>query len=436
MLKVRYSEVHVIEYSQSLAVIGSKHEEICLFFEPDDFYIAIKDLENERKGGVAVARGWTVTKIDARNKKVILEDGTEIEYDKCLLATGNQSKNTLTFETSSLEIGNKILLFRNIDDFQKLYKIINDGAKSLVIIGNNLLGSELAYALSKNKVKVTQIFSDEGNLWKILPKYLSLWTTENIRSQGVEIISNVDIQTASLSTDKKHIELTVNTKNANNENINTILADYIILVDDSVSNTALADTSNLEIDQNLGGFVVNDELLVHSDLYAAGDCISYYDPLLGRRRFQHHDHAINSGRLAGENMTGAQKSYLHQPMFWSEIGPHIVFEAIGMVDSSLPTVAVYALSNNEADNKNKIESDKTDVNTENKKQHSNIGVTLLKEGEDYTKGVIFYLRNNLIVGILLWNVFNRTTLARQVLKEQKQFQDLNEVAKLFNIHSE
>lgn len=44
----------------------------------------------------------------------------------------------------------QILLFRNIDDFQKLYKIINDGAKSLVIIGNNLLGSELAYALSKN----------------------------------------------------------------------------------------------------------------------------------------------------------------------------------------------------------------------------------------------------------------------------------------------
>jgi programmed cell death 8 (apoptosis-inducing factor) len=26
---------------------------------------------------------------------------------------------------------------------------------------------------------------------------------------------------------------------------------------------------------------------------------------LGRRRVEHHDHAVVSGRLAGENMTGA-----------------------------------------------------------------------------------------------------------------------------------
>ena len=31
---------------------------------------------------------------------------------------------------------------------------------------------------------------------------------------------------------------------------------------------------------------------------------------LGRRRVEHHDHAIVSGRLAGENMTGAGKFIL------------------------------------------------------------------------------------------------------------------------------
>lgn len=30
--------------------------------------------------------------------------------------------------------------------------------------------------------------------------------------------------------------------------------------------------------------------------------------MLGRRRVEHHDHAVVSGRLAGENMTGAGKS--------------------------------------------------------------------------------------------------------------------------------
>lgn len=40
------------------------------------------------KGGVAVAKGWKVTKIDVPNKTVMLDDGHEIKYDKCLIATG------------------------------------------------------------------------------------------------------------------------------------------------------------------------------------------------------------------------------------------------------------------------------------------------------------------------------------------------------------
>lgn len=58
------------------------------------------------------------------------------------------------------------------------------------------------------------------------------------------------------------------------------------------------------------------------------------------------------------------------------------------------------------------------------------------QGEDYGKGVIFYLRDDVVVGIVLWNVFNRMSIARQVLKDQKKYDDLNEVAKLFNIHGE
>lgn len=56
--------------------------------------------------------------------------------------------------------------------------------------------------------------------------------------------------------------------------------------------------------------------------------------------------------------------------------------------------------------------------------------------EDYGKGVVFYLRDDVVVGIVLWNVFNRMNIARQVLKEERKYEDLNEVAKLFNIHEE
>lgn len=59
-----------------------------------------------------------------------------------------------------------------------------------------------------------------------------------------------------------------------------------------------------------------------------------------------------------------------------------------------------------------------------------------KEGEDFGKGVIFYLQNDIVVGVVLWNVFNRMSVARQVLKDRRKYEDLNEVAKLFNIHEE
>jgi len=33
---------------------------------------------------------------------------------------------------------------------------------------------------------------------------------------------------------------------------------------------------------------------------------------------------------------------------------------------------------------------------------------------DYGKGVIFYLRDDVIVGVVMWNVFGRMAIARQV----------------------
>jgi programmed cell death 8 (apoptosis-inducing factor) len=36
---------------------------------------------------------------------------------------------------------------------------------------------------------------------------------------------------------------------------------------------------------------------------------------LGRRRVEHHDHAVVSGRLAGENMTGAGNLQIKLKLF-------------------------------------------------------------------------------------------------------------------------
>lgn len=130
------------------------------------------------------------------------------------------------------------------------------------------------------------------------------------------------------------------------------------------------------------------------------------------------------------------KPYQHQPMFWSDIGPSVGYEAIGIVDSSLNTVGVFTKGTpkdtlplaNEPDHNT---SNKKDTNVNNELDSKNIDPV-----SDYNKGIVFYLKNDVVVGIVLWNLFNRMSIARQVLKSDRCYKDLNEVAKLFNIHGD
>lgn len=114
-------------------------------------------------------------------------------------------------------------------------------------------------------------------------------------------------------------------------------------------------------------------------------------------------------------MVGLKKPYTHQSMFWSDLGANLGYEAIGLVDSSLETVGVFARGDKEN------------------------GTTSVVEGqgdpkEDYKRGVIFYVRDKRIVGVLLWNLFNRINIARKVINEDVDTSDWNEVAKLFHIY--
>ena len=84
----------------------------------------------------------------------------------------------------------------------------------------------------------------------------------------------------------------------------------------------------LEIDATNGGVVVNSELQARSDvyvvicpcyyasLYKAGQLASFHDSVLGRRRISALQHSVESGRIAGLNMTGGRKPYVHLPALW------------------------------------------------------------------------------------------------------------------------
>lgn len=425
-----------------------------IFYEPQEFYSNVNHLTESDKGGVAVAMGWKVTKIDVVNKTVTLEDGYEIKYNKCLIATGASPKNLAIFESAEDDVKDKITMFRTKDDFLDLEgNVSNSKCKNVVVIGGGFLGSELSCALAKSykSKNIFQIYKEKFIMAQVLPEYLSEWTTKKAEAEGVRTISSTEVQNYKYKNGRLSLVLTGG---------QTIDADQVIVAVGVKPNTDLATTSSLEIEPKIGGFLVNAELEARSNLWVAGDAACFYDVKLGRRRVEHHDHAVTSGRLAGENMTGAGKPYLHQSMFWSDLGPDVGYEAIGIIDSSLPTVGVFAKAaeanviNNPSDeqktnSENSLSNEKSESsvsqivknidNTEEEKKEISGDNTKLEQPtkyDDFGKGVVFYLRDDVVVGIVLWNIFNRMSIARRVLTGNTKYDDLNEVAKLFTIHED
>ncbi|XP_035035368.2 apoptosis-inducing factor 1, mitochondrial isoform X5 [Hippoglossus stenolepis] len=413
-------------------------KERSIYFQPPSFYIQAEELASAENGGVAVLSGRKVVHMDVRGNKVKLDDDTEISYDKCLIATGGVPRNLQAIERAGEEVMKRTTLFRKIDDFKSLDKVSRE-AKSITIIGGGFLGSELACALgrksSESDLEVMQMFPEKGNMGKVLPEYLSNWTTEKVKKEGVQVIAEALVKSVTLKDDKLEIKL---------RDGRLVKTDHIVAAVGLEPNVDLAKSAGLEVDSDFGGFRVNAELQARSNIWVAGDAACFYDIRLGRRRVEHHDHAVVSGRLAGENMTGANKPYWHQSMFWSDLGPDVGYEAIGIVDSSLPTVGVFAKATAKDTPRAATEESGTGIRSESETEETAVSPVasstpapaLEQQKDNYGKGVIFYLRDKVVVGIILWNVFNRMPVARKIIKDGEEHADLNEVAKLFNIHED
>nr|XP_032811472.1 apoptosis-inducing factor 1, mitochondrial isoform X1 [Petromyzon marinus] len=422
-------------------------KERSIYFQPASFYVTARDLPYQDGGGVAVLKGKKVLKLNIRENKVKLSDGNEIKYDKCLIATGGTPRNISAVQKADEDVQKKTTLFRKIEDFKALEKVSRE-VKSIAIVGGGFLGSELACALGrkvKDGLEVIQLYPEKGNMGKVLPEYLSNWTTQKVRNEGVKVMPETVVRSARSEDGRVHLKL------ADGQ---TVTTDHVVVAVGLEPNVDLAKTSALEVDPDFGGFRVNAELQACSNVWVAGDAACFYDIKLGRRRVEHHDHAVVSGRLAGENMTGGAKPYWHQSMFWSDLGPEVGYEAIGIVDSSLPTVGVFAKASAKDTPKAASEASGTNIRSESETEAV---ATSLKPtataapsaatpkpavpqppqaGDDYGKGVVFYLRGDVVVGIVLWNIFNRMPIARKIIKDGQVHEDLNEVAKLFNIHEE
>lgn len=192
-----------------------------LFYEPEPFYTPVEELNTTKNGGISLARGWKVQSLNVSEKKVKLNDGKEISYNKCLIATGSVPKTLKLYDEASQEVKDKFSVFRSITDFENLWEEL-DHVKSVAIIGGGFLGSELAASIAnrgkKNGVKVYQLFKEKGNMGKVLPKYLSLWTTEKVKSEGVDVFAETEVRSCTFDKQGGKVNLILN----NGKNVSKI----------------------------------------------------------------------------------------------------------------------------------------------------------------------------------------------------------------------
>jgi 3-phenylpropionate/trans-cinnamate dioxygenase ferredoxin reductase subunit len=240
------------------------------------------------------------------------------------------------------------------------------------VIGGGFIGSEIAAALAMNGKEVVMIFPGKDIGDRVFPPPLAQFVSNFYKQKGVEVLAGEEI--VGLETRGNQHVLKTST-------LREIVVDGVVAGVGIEPNVELAQSAGLEVEN---GIVVDESLHTsHPDIYAAGDVAAFYNPALGKRiRVEHEDNANAMGRLAGRNMAGKSETYHHLPFFYSDMFD-LGYEAVGEVDSRLETFADWKRPNEE--------------------------------------GVIYYLQNDRVRGVLLWNVWEQVEAARQLIAEPGPF---------------
>jgi 3-phenylpropionate/trans-cinnamate dioxygenase ferredoxin reductase component len=320
--------------------------------------------------GVEMHLGRTVETIDPNSKFVTDKQGTRYTFDKLLLATGGTPRR-LPFG------GDDIIYYRTLRDYLRLRALTEHGER-FAVLGGGFIGSEVAAALAMNGKKVVILTREAGIRERLYPPDLVEFLNDYYREKGVDLLTGERADGLERRSDRLALRT---------ESGREIVADGVVAGIGIEPNVQLARLAGMETagenKDNVG--IVVDELLRagHPDIYAAGDVALFCDPILGRqRRVEHEDNAKTLGKATGRNMAGANEPYRHSPFFYSDLFD-LGYEAMGELDPRLETVSDWK--------------------------------------EPYREGVIYYLRDGRVRGVLLWNVWAQVDATRRLIAEPGPF---------------
>ncbi len=239
------------------------------------------------KRGIDVQTGTKVETVDRKEKILVLRDGRRLKYDRLLIATGASANVPVgvncrnVFGIRSLESG-------------EYARSITEKYSDIVIVGDGVLGLELASALHERGKKVTLISKHSRILQKLDDDIGAHLHSEF--SSVIRVIPNTMVTDISEKGDGK---LSVETSTGKLE------TEVVIFAAGITPNVDLARNAGLEMFMDRAILVNRSMQTSDPDIYAAGDVATTVDLVTGSTDWQPLAQVANKmGRVAGSNVAG------------------------------------------------------------------------------------------------------------------------------------
>ncbi|QBR71040.1 pyridine nucleotide-disulfide oxidoreductase [Beijerinckiaceae bacterium] len=259
------------------------------------------------KAQVEMRLGVRVNEIDRSGKKLLLEGGPPLSYDKLVIATGGRARE-LPVPGANLR---NVLYLRTIADVEVLQPLIEAGRR-LVVVGGGYVGLEVAAVAVKRGLAVTVLEGAPRVLARVTAPDLSKFYERIHREAGVDIRTDVTVVDFTAGPDGTGVGA------VECDDGQSFAADFVLVGIGLVPNTELAEKASLVVD---GGIVVDQESRTNDpDIYAIGDCAMHANHgfLQQRIRIESVPNALEQARAVAASITGKPVPAATAPWFWSD----------------------------------------------------------------------------------------------------------------------
>ena len=253
---------------------------------------------------IELLRGTTVTRID-RDRHVVVAGGTELPYDKLVLATGSTPRR-LQVPGADLD---GVRTLRTLPDSLALRERFTPGAR-VVVVGAGWIGCESAAAARQRGASVTVVEPLTQPLLRVAGERVGATFATLHREHDVDLrLGTTVVGFGGEGGRVSEVRLPDGV---------TLPADTVVVGIGVLPNTALADAAGLELAE--GGVAVDATLQTSDpDIYAVGDIAAHDHPRYGRRvRVEHWANAKDQGEHVAGNLLGAAAAYEKRPFFFSD----------------------------------------------------------------------------------------------------------------------